>query len=189
MEQNEDLQLIFSDTSDRMQKSVDDLAHSLSQIRSGRATPGLVDDIKVEAYGQMMPMNQVGTISIPEARLITIDVWDKSITGDVEKAIQKSGRNLNPQNDGTLIRINLPEMTEETRREMVKVAKQKVEDHKVALRNIRRDANDAIKKLKNEGLSEDEMHSAQDEIQNITDKFVNVMDDMFQNKEKDIMTI
>ena len=150
---NEEIGIIMSDTKARMFKSYTELENSLSQIRSGRATPGLVDDIKVDAYGDSMPISQLAAVSIPEARSITIDVWDKSIVQEVEKAIQKSGRNLNPQNDGTFIRINLPDLTEDRRKELVKVAKQKVDEFKVSIRNIRRDANDSIKKLKNEGIS------------------------------------
>ncbi|RME91700.1 MAG: ribosome recycling factor [Candidatus Hydrogenedentota bacterium] len=189
MEANEKVQEILSDAKKRMEKSVEDLAHALSQIRSGRATPALVEDIRVEVYGQTMPLNQVATINVPEARLITIDVWDKSNLQSVEKAIQKSGRDLNPQNDGTIIRIQMPELTEERRKELVKVAKQKVEDHKVAIRNIRRDANDKLKKLKNEGMSEDDLHHYTDEVQKLTDTYVGKMDAMFKRKEEEILTI
>ena len=186
---NEDSELILDDTKTRMKKSLADLANSYSQIRSGRASTAMVDDIRVDAYGQSMPMNQVATISIPEARLITIDVWDKSILQSVEKALLKSGRDINPQNDGTLIRIQLPDLTEERRKELVKIAKQKVEDHKISVRNIRRDANDALKKLKSEGISEDDIRTLQDEVQTITDKFIKDLDNMLAQKEKEIMTI
>ncbi|MFO1527527.1 MAG: ribosome recycling factor [Turneriella sp.] len=180
---------IIGDARVRMQKSLEDLAHHMAQIRSGRATPSLVEDIRVEVYGQVMPLNQVASINAPEPRLITIDVWDKSQTQAVEKAIQKSGKNLNPSNDGTLIRISLAEMTGETRKEMVKLAKGKCEDHKVAIRNIRRDANDALKKLKGPGHSEDEIKAFSDQIQKATDDHVKKMDDLFAAKEKDIMTV
>ena len=189
MEVNEKISAAISDTKERMKKSTDDLAHSLSQIRSGRATPALVEDIKVEVYGQLMPMNQLGSINIPEPRMILIDVWDKSNMQDVVKSIQKSGRNLNPQEDGGAIRIVLPELNEERRKELLKLAKQKVEDHKVSIRNIRRDGNDNIKKLKSDGLSEDEMHQRQTEIQKLTDESISMMDDMFKKKETEIMTI
>ncbi len=189
MEATEQIELILSDTRERMDKSIAELGNALTQIRSGRATPGLVEDIRVEAYGQTMPMNQVGSIAIPEPRSITIDVWDKSIAQEVEKAIQKSGRNLNPQNDGGLIRINLPELNEERRRELVKLAKQKTEDYKVSIRNIRRDANDQIKKLKNEGISEDDVKNHQDTIQEYTDKAIHSMDEMLKKKETEILTV
>jgi len=180
---------IISDAKARMQKSLDDLSHHMAQIRSGRATPSLVEDIRVEVYGQVMPLNQVASINAPEPRLITIDVWDKSQSQAVEKAIQKSGKNLNPSNDGTLIRISLAEMTGETRKEMVKLAKSKAEDHKVAVRNVRRDANDALKKMKGSSVSEDQLKGFSDQVQKHTDDFIKKMDDLFAAKEKDIMTV
>ena len=179
---SDELDLIVEDTKEKMEKSLEDLFRVMGQIRSGRATTALVDDIRVEVYGQPMPMNQVATVSVPEARLITVDVWDKANIQEVEKAIQKSGRNLNPQNDGSLIRINLPELTEERRREMVKLAKQKVEDHKVSIRNIRRDGNENIKKS-SDGVSEDEIRAYQDDIQKVTDGYIKRMDEVFSNKE------
>ncbi|MDH5720771.1 MAG: ribosome recycling factor [Spirochaetia bacterium] len=189
MEVNEKMTGIMNETKEKMKKSLNDLAHSLSQIRSGRATPALVEDIKVEVYGQQMPMNQIGSINIPEPRMILIDVWDKSNSQEVLKAIQKSGRNLNPQDDGVAIRIVLPELNEERRKELLKLAKQKVEDHKVSIRNIRRDANENIKKLKNDGLSEDDLHQKQNEIQKLTDENIAHMDEIFKKKETEIMTV
>jgi len=186
---NPAVQEIINSTQGKMKKSLEDLHHSLSQVRSGRANTAIVDDIRVEVYGQMMPLNQVAGISIPEARSILVDVWDKSNLSVVEKAILKSGRNLNPQNDGISIRINLPEMNMETRKELVKVVKAKVEDHKIAVRNVRRDANDKIKKLKGDGLSEDDIKAHQDEIQKLTDKFIAEIDKSGESKEKDIMTV
>ena len=185
---SDELDLILEDTKEKMQKSLEDLFRVMRQIRSGRASTALVDDIRVEVYGQPTPINQVATVGVPEARLITIDVWDKANIQEVEKAIQKSGRNLNPQNDGSLIRINLPELTEERRREMVKLAKQKVEDHKVSIRNIRRDGNDSIKKS-SDGMSEDEVRGYQDEVQKVTDGYIKRIDEVFNNKEKEIMTV
>lgn len=189
MEKNEEVELILADVEDRMSKSFRELKNSYSQIRSGRATPGLVEDIKVDAYGSLMPLNQVANINIPEARMITIDVWDKSLVQDVEKAILKSGRNLNPQNDGGFLRIALPDLNEERRKELVKLSKQKSEDCKVAIRNIRRDGNDSLKKLKDGGISEDEVHLHQDEIQKITDKNIKAIDDLYHLKEKEILTV
>lgn len=180
---------IISDGRARMQKTLEDLGHQMAQIRSGRATPSIVEDIRVDVYGQVMPLNQVASINTPEARLITVDVWDKSQMGAVEKAIQKAGKNLNPINDGSMIRINLAEMSGDTRKEMVKLAKTKVEDHKVAVRNVRRDANDALKKLKGPGHSEDEIKAFSDQVQKATDDFIKKMDDLFASKEKDIMTV
>jgi len=180
---------IMQDLQTRMQKTFDDLSHHLVQIRSGRATPSLVEDIRVDAYGQSMPLNQVASITAPEARLIVVDVWDKSQMQAVEKAIQKSGKNLNPMNDGSVIRISLAELTTDKRKEMVKLAKSKVEDHKVAIRNIRRDANESLKKLKGSGVSEDEIKALSDTVQKHTDDYIKKMDELFASKEKDIMTV
>jgi ribosome recycling factor len=189
MEKNENVDLIIGDAEDRMAKTIRELKHSYVQIRSGRATPGIVEDIRVDAYDSFLPLSQVAAINIPEARLITIDVWDKSIVQNVEKAILKSGRNLNPQNDGGLIRISLPDLNEERRKELVKLSKQKAEDSKVAIRNIRRDANDSIKRLKDDGLSEDQIHSFQAEVQKLTDKNITLIDELFHSKEKEILTV
>jgi ribosome recycling factor len=180
---------IIAEARARMQKSLDDLGHQMAQIRSGRATPSIVEDIRVEVYGQHMPLNQMASISTPEARLITVDVWDKSQMQAVEKAIQKSGKNLNPSNDGSMIRINLAEMTGETRKEMVKLAKSKCEDHKVGIRNSRRDANDALKKLKGGSISEDMIKGFSDQVQKHTDDYIKKIDDLFAAKEKDITTV
>jgi len=189
MSSQDDIVLYIEEAKEKMSKTFDSLNVAFSQIRSGRATPGLVEDIKVDVYGQDMPMNQIASINIPEARSIIIDLWDKSNLQPAEKAIQMSGRNLNPQNDGNLIRINLPEMTEETRKEMVKIAKQKAEDFKVSIRNARRDANDTIKKSKGEGVSEDDIHGYQDEVQKLTDEFNSKIDKAFTAKENDILTV
>jgi ribosome recycling factor len=189
MTNDESVELIIADTEERMGKSFRELKHAYSQIRSGRATPGIVEDIRVEAYGELLPLNQVASINIPEARLITIDVWDKSIVQAVEKSILKSGRNLNPQNDGGLLRIALPDLNEERRKELVKLSKQKAEDCKIAVRNIRRDGNDAVKKLKDEGFSEDEIHVSQAEIQKMTDSNISQIDELFHAKEKEILTV
>lgn len=186
---SDDANKIIGDSKNRMQKSLEDLGHQMAQIRSGRASPSLVEDIRVEVYGQVMPLSQVASISTPEARLITIDVWDKSQIQNVEKAIQKSGKNINPSSDGVLIRINLAEMSGETRKEMVKLAKAKVEDHKVAIRNVRRDANDSLKKLKGGSVSEDMIKGFSDQVQKQTDDYIKKMDDLFASKEKDILTV
>lgn len=186
---SEDISQVMKETRERMEKTAGDLDNALRQIRSGRASTGIVDDIRVEVYGQLMPLNQVANISIPEARMILIDVWDKSNLQAVEKAILKSGKNLTPQNDGTNIRIGLPDMNEETRKEMVKVVKHKVEDHKVAIRNIRRDSNEKIKKLKGDGVSEDDIKGFQSDIQKLTDDYIAQIDKDGEAKEKDIMTV
>lgn len=183
----ENLDNIVKDAKRRMKKSVEELHQAFSLIRSGRATPGLVEDIRVEVYGQMMPLNQVASITIPEARQIVLDVWDKGNVQAVEKAILTSGRNFNPQNDGQYIRIVLPDLTEERRKEFVKMAKQKCEEHKIAIRNIRRDANDSCKKM--EGMSEDTVKNYLDQIQKLTDGFIDEMDKGLEAKELEILTV
>ncbi len=181
---------IMKDLKEKMSKSIVSLKSDLATIRSGRANASILDNISVEAYGSMMPINQLGTISIPEARAIVIQPWDKSILSALEKAIQKSDLGLNPNNDGSIIRINLPELTEERRKEMVKQVKTKCEDAKVAVRNIRRHGNDKMKELeKSEHLSEDEIKDGLDEIQKLTDKYVGEIDSIMEKKEQDIMTV
>ncbi len=173
-----------------MKKSIANLQHELAGIRTGKANPALLDSIRVNYYGQQTPLNQVANIAVPDHRLITVQPWDKSIVPEVEKAIQASELGLNPQSDGTLIRLPIPPLTEERRKELVKLVKRVGEDSKVALRNIRRDANEKIKKMeKAHEISEDEMHSNQEEVQKITDKYVSEIDEIISLKEKEIMEI
>ena len=179
---------MLKDAKNKMEKTIESLQNTMSQIRSGRASTAIVDDIKVDVYGQSMPMNQLATISVPEARQITIDLWDKGNLQAAEKAISASGRNLNPNTDGGVIRINLPDLTEENRKDLAKLAKQKLEDHKVAVRNIRRDINDALKKKKDE-LSEDSLRGHQDQVQKLTDEIIQKMDEIQRVKEQEIMNI
>ncbi|MBI4720694.1 MAG: ribosome recycling factor [Chitinivibrionia bacterium] len=175
---------------DSMEKTLDNLRHELSGIRTGKANPALLDSIKVNYYGQPVPLKQVANISVPDPRLITIQPWDKSIVSEVEKAILASDLGLNPQSDGTLIRLPIPPLTEERRRDLVKVTKRMAEDSKVALRNVRRDSNERIKKLEKEHtISEDEMHGKQDDVQRITDAFIKKVDEIVHVKEKEIMEI
>ena len=173
-----------------MEKTLSNLQHELTGIRTGKANPALLDSIKVNYYGQSTPLNQVANIAVPDARLITIQPWDKTLVPEVEKAIQGSELGLNPQSDGTLIRLPIPPLTEERRKDLVKLVKRIGEDCKVALRNIRRSTNDGIKKLeKDHQISEDEMHTRQDEVQKLTDKSVSEVDNIVQLKEKEIMEI
>ncbi len=181
---------IISDVEDRMKKSINNLEREFSLIRTGRATPALFDNVKVEAYDSMMPMNQVATISCPEPRLVVIQPWDKENLATIEKAIQKSDLSLNPNNDGNLIRIQIPDLTEERRKEYVKLAKQKAEECRIALRNIRRDGNDMIKDLEKEkDISEDDAKVATTRIQKITDKNIEDIQGLTDNKEKEIFNI
>ena len=175
---------------EKMQKSVSSLESDLSTIRAGRANPHVLDKIKVEAYGTEMPINQVGNISTPEARLIQISPYDVSTLKDIEKAINASDLGINPTNDGKVIRLVFPELTEERRKELTKDVKKKGEDSKVAIRNIRRDAIDAFKKMqKNSEITEDELKSLEDKAQKLTDKYIGEIDKAIEAKNKDIMSI
>ncbi|TVR34490.1 MAG: ribosome recycling factor [Spirochaetaceae bacterium] len=175
---------------ERMKKSVHALEEEFNTIRTGRASAALFDKIKVEYYGNPTPLNQVATISVPEARLVVIQPWDKGIISDIEKAIQKSELSVNPSNDGKVIRINIPPLTEERRKEYAKVARSMAEQARVAVRNIRRDANDELKKQEKDGeLSEDELKRAEDEIQKLTDKYVEEINRALESKENEILEI
>ncbi len=174
----------------RMQKSIVALKSELATIRTGRANAALLDHVTVPYYGSEVPVSQIGNISVPEPRMLMIAPWEKSILGDLEKAILKSDLGLNPTSDGEVIRIVLPELTEDRRRDLVKQVKAVGEKAKVSVRNIRRDANDAVKKqVKDEGMSEDESKRLQDYIQKITDKFVAEIDQVVEHKDKDILTV
>jgi ribosome recycling factor len=184
------LSQIIEETRQHMRKSLEHLAHELSHIRAGRATPAMVDEVRVEAYGQQMPLNQLATISAPQTDLIVIQPWDKSTLGSVERAIQAANLGFNPTNDGQLIRIALPPLTEERRRELAKAAKAHGEDAKIAVRNIRRSAKDDIKKVTEaEGLSEDMRFEAEEHLQEVTDEFVGKIDEIVGRKEKEIMAV
>jgi ribosome recycling factor len=181
---------IKEDAQQRMSKSIDSLKSNLNKVRTGRAHRSLLDNIVVEYYGMDTPLSQVGNISTPDARTLAITVFDKGMIGAVEKAILKSDLGLNPSSQGTLIRIPLPPLTEERRRDLVKVVKGEAENAKVAVRNIRRDANSDIKSLnKEKDISDDEMHQSEDEIQKITDRFVKQVDAVLADKEKELMEI
>lgn len=174
---------------DRMEKSVASLRKELASLRAGRATPALLDRIQVEYYGSMTPINQMAGITTPDARTIMIQPWDKSSLSDIEKAIMKSDLGLNPANDGNIIRISIPALTEERRAELVKMTKKFGEEAKVSIRNIRRDANEEIKKLEKSGVPEDESRRHQEDVQKFTDKFTNEIDKILAEKEKEIMEV
>jgi len=181
---------IISDVDERMQKSVKNLEKEFAAIRTGRANPAIFDSVRVDTYGSMMPLNQVATISCPEPRLVVIQPWDRSNLVPIEKAILKSDLSLNPSSDGNLIRIQIPELTEERRKEYVKSAKGKAEDCRVAIRNVRRDGNDMIKELeKSKDISEDESKSASARIQKLTDKYIEEVQGLINNKEKEILSV
>lgn len=173
-----------------MEKTLQALRRELASLRAGRAAPSLLDKIEVEYYGTMTPLNQLSNISAPEPRLLVIQPWDKSAISAIEKALQKSELGITPTNDGDVIRINIPPLTEERRAELVRVVKKTGEEAKVSIRNIRRDANDEYKKMEKSGdLSEDEARRYQEEIQKLTDDFVKQIDEAVTSKEKDIMTV
>ena len=174
---------------DKMQKSYDFLAEDLASIRAGRANPKVLDKIKVDYYGTPTPIQQVGNVSVPEARIIQIAPWDKTLIKDIEKAILASDLGITPSNDGAVIRLVFPELTEERRKQLSKDIRKKGEDAKVAVRNVRRDGNDALKKLKGTEVSEDEIEDLNDELQKITDKFIKDIDQAVEEKTKEIMTV
>ena len=175
---------------EKMQKTVAVLKKELVSIRAGRANAQLLDGIKVDYYGTMTPLSQVGNISTPEPRMLTISLWDLSILGEVEKAIQASDLGINPSNDGKVIRLVFPELTEERRKELVKVAKKKAEEGKVAIRAIRRDANEAFKKDKKDSvITEDDCKDLEKSVQDMTDKTIKEIDSILADKEKEIMEV
>jgi len=185
-----DKETIFLETEERMEKALSALERDFGKLRTGRAATSLVDNIKVDYYGTPTPINQLASVAVPDSRTVTIQPWDRGAFAGVEKAILKSDLGLTPINDGKIIRISIPPLTEERRKELGKVARKYGEEAKVAVRNVRRDANEQLKKLeKDKSLSEDELKKATDDIQKLTDKFVAAVDGKCQAKEKEIMDI
>jgi len=181
---------IIADIKTRMGKAIDSLKHDFNGLRTARASTDLLAPVTVEAYGARVPVAQVANINVADTRLLTVQVWDGSLLNAVEKAIRDSGLGLNPQTDGNTLRLRLPELTEDRRKELIKLAKKYAEDSRVAIRNIRRDANDAIKKMEKDGLaSEDDVRRNTDEVQKITDQFVKQVDDTLAAKEADITKV
>lgn len=184
------LEELFNKTEEHMKKTLELLAHELGGIRTGKASAALLDAIKVNYYGQAVPVKQVANVAVPDARTISIQPWDRSMIAEIEKSIRASDLGLNPQNDGASIRLPVPPLTEERRRDLVKVVKRIGEESRVAVRNVRRDANERIKKLEKEHeLSEDDMRSKQDAIQKLTDTFIKKVDDAVATKEKEILEL
>lgn len=173
----------------KMTKSYDNLLSEFGAIRAGRANPHVLDKIKVDYYGTPTPLQQVGNITVPEARMIQIQPWDATLVKAIEKAIMTSDLGINPNNDGKIIRLVFPELTEERRKELVKDVKKKGEATKVAIRNIRRDANDAFKKMAKEDVSEDEIKELEDKTQKMTDKYIKEVDKAVEEKSKEILTV
>lgn len=174
---------------EKMQKSYDFLVTDLGAIRAGRANPHVLDKIKVDYYGTPTPIQQVGNITVPEARVLQIAPWEKSLIKDIEKAIMMSDVGITPSNDGSLIRLVFPELTEERRKELVKDIKKRGEENKVAIRNTRRDGNDALKKLAKTEVSEDEIKELEDNLQKLTDRFCKDIDKLVEEKSKEILTV
>ncbi len=180
----------ISSAESRMKKSIVALEDEFKTIRTGRASAALFDQVKVEAYGTPTPLSQVATVSVPEARLVVIQPWDKGLLSEIERAIQKSELSVNPSNDGKVIRISIPPLTEDRRKEFVKIAKNMAEQSRVAIRNIRRDANDTLKKKqKGSEITEDDEKKGADEIQKLTDSFIKDINEILDKKEKEIMEI
>jgi ribosome recycling factor len=175
---------------EKMESSTDAFKRELSKIRTGRASISLLDGIKVDAYGSPLPINQVATLTIPESRLIQIQAWDTQLLGAIEKAIQKADLGLNPVNDGKILRISIPQLTEERRKELVKQVRKVTEEYRVAIRNSRREAIDTLKKQKNDkDITEDDLFRLQDDAQKETDKFIKQIDEFMAEKEKEVMEV
>lgn len=182
-------QTVMKNTEERMDKAIASLKKDLAALRAGRATPALLDRVQLDYYGTMTPVNQLASINTPDSRTLMIQPWDKSALSNIEKAILKSDLGITPSNDGSMIRIVLPMLTEERRAELVKMSKKYGEEAKVAIRNVRRDANDEMKKMEKTSISEDESRRYQEDIQKLTDRFVNEIDKTLSAKEKEIMEV
>ncbi|HHI97050.1 MAG TPA: ribosome recycling factor [Thermodesulfatator atlanticus] len=181
---------LLEDAKRRMAKSVETFKNEVARVRTGRASVALLDGIKVDYYGTQMPLNQMATITVQDARLIVVQPWDVSAISAIEKAIQRAELGLNPVNDGKIIRISVPPLTEERRKELVKMVRKMAEEARVAVRNVRRDILNDLKDLKKEGeISEDDFYRAQEQLQKITDEYIGKIDDILAQKEKDIMTV
>src|SRR6266487_1495349 len=181
---------IFEDAERRMQKAVEILKQDLSSIRTGRASSALVERITVDYYGAPTPINQVASISVPDARMLVIQPWDRKLLTDIEKAIQKSDLGINPNNDGQVIRLSIPPLNEERRREMVKTVHKKLDEHKVAVRNVRRDCQDKLRdREKKKEISEDELKRSSERLQKLTDRFIDEMDKVGKTKELEILEV
>ncbi len=184
-----DREIDFDGLQRRMEGALAALRHEFASLRTGRASAGMLEPIHVEAYGQMTPINQLGTINVPEPRMVAINVWDRSMVAKVEKAIRDSGLGINPVTDGPIIRLPIPELSEERRRDLTKVAAQYAEHARVAVRNIRRDGMDQLKRAKSHGMSEDDAKLWADEVQAITDKAIATADKMLDTKQHEIMQV
>jgi ribosome recycling factor len=186
---SDDIEIDTDDIERRMEGALASLRQELATLRTGRASASMLDTITIDAYGATTPINQVGTINVPEPRMVTLNVWDKALVGKVEKAIRSSGIGINPVVDGTILRLPIPELNEERRRELTKVASQYAEHARVAIRNVRRDGMDKIKKAKSNGMSEDDQKMWSDEIQAMTDAHIKKVDVFVEAKQAEIMQV
>lgn len=186
---SDDFLLDTDDLERRMDGAIANLRVEFASLRTGRASGSMLEPVMVDAYGSMTPINQVGTVNVPEPRMVTVNVWDKGLVGKVEKAIRESGLGINPQLNGTIIMLPIPELNEERRRELTKVAGSYAENARVSVRNIRRDGMDQIKKAKNDGMSEDDQKLWESEVQEMTDKFIKAVDEALEVKQAEIMQV
>ena len=186
---SDDFELDTDDLARRMKGAISNLRTEFASLRTGRASGSMLEPVMVEAYGQMTPINQVGTVNVPEPRMVTINVWDKGMVNAVEKAIRESGLGINPQLNGTIIMLPIPELNEERRRELTKVAAQYAESARVSVRNLRRDGMDQIKKAKSDGMSEDDQKFWESAVQEITDEHIKAVDETLETKQAEIMQV
>ena len=186
---SEDFMLDTDDLERRMEGAMAALRTEFASLRTGRASASMLEPVMVEAYGQRTPINQLGTINVPEPRMLTVNVWDKSMVSKVEKAIRESGLGINPQLNGTIIMLPIPELNEERRTQLTKVAGQYAESARVAVRNVRRDGMDQIKKAKGDGMSEDDQKLWEAEVQELTDRYIKAVDDQLETKQAEIMQV
>lgn len=185
----DDFELDTDDLKRRMDGAIAALRTEFASLRTGRASASMLDPVHVDAYGQQTPINQLGTVNVPEPRMVTINVWDKTMVAKVEKAIRESGLGINPQTDGTIIRLPIPELNEERRRELSKVAAHYAENGRVAVRNVRRDGMEQLKRAKADGLGEDDHKIWSEEVQEITDSYIKAVDDALETKQEEIMQV
>ncbi|MGR3699643.1 MAG: ribosome recycling factor [Roseovarius sp.] len=185
----DEIEIDTGDLERRMEGAIGALKTEFASLRTGRASASMLEPIMVDAYGQKTPINQVGTVNVPEPRMVTVNVWDKGLVGKVEKAIRESGLGINPQLNGTIIMLPIPELNEQRRKELTKVAAQYAEHARVAVRNVRRDGMDQIKKAKGDGMSEDDQKFWESEVQSLTDRFIKHVDELLDGKQAEIMQV
>ncbi len=185
----EEIEILLEMAQEKMDKAITHLEHELIKIRAGKASPGMLDGVMVDYYGSMTPLQQVANVNTPDPRTIAIQPWEKAMIQPIEKAIMVANLGFNPENNGEIVRINVPPLTEERRKDLVKQAKKEAEDARISIRNVRRDSNEELKKMKKDGLAEDIEKDAETEVQKLTDKYSNIVDEHIAKKEKDILTI